>query len=83
MSFTHVAAAPVNAEGRIIQRCALCGFKLLDSQGVEMHAPEGQPVPVFTTWEPGRLVKVTADAVQVMLPKAKHLPPDSCLPLVE
>jgi hypothetical protein len=80
-SVTHVAGHKVEVAGRTIQRCALCGDKLIDD--LNEARPEGSgPTP---TWEPGRLVRVTAGNPQssVLLPDTDQLPDDSCIDLVE
>lgn len=86
-SVTHIAGNIVDINGRTIQRCSLCGDKLIDSKNMEIpQAPNGQVLHVGT-WEVGRLVRhypgdpehwvlieETLDAV---------LPLDSCIALVE
>lgn len=57
MSVSHWAGPPAEIAGRIIQRCAICGEKLLDNLNVGIPVgPDGQP-GTFATWEPGRFVR--------------------------
>lgn len=84
-SVTHIAAPHVIANGRTIQRCALCGEKLVDDKGAAMPLrPDGSPDSVGT-WEAFRLVRVTAGNPQhwELLDESDRLPEDSCLALVE
>jgi hypothetical protein len=87
MSVTHLAGPVVGFQNgkRAIQRCAVCGHKLLDN--LRMMAPvgpDGEP-PVFPTWREGCLVEIdgnrqsdVGDFVEV-----ERLPDDFCLALVE
>lgn len=79
---THIAGVRLNAAGRIIQRCSLCGAKLCDSEGVAMPFDEDGSEPTFATWETGRLVQVDAGnpTRSSLLPDTDKLPEDSCLP---
>lgn len=75
-SLTHIAGSVIHLAGpRTIQRCALCGMKLVD----DLHQPSG----VTPTWEIGRLIRSTEGQPDVMLPSGDDLPLDSCLQLVE
>lgn len=85
MSVTHITGLRVTACGRVIQRCAWCGEKLCDSQGVMMPLkPDGSP-PEFATWPSDRLLRVTEGNPRsfVLLPESDELPTDSCFELVE
>lgn len=79
---THIAGLVIDAPGRTIQRCALCGFILADSKGAHFTtAGEG-----IGTWATGRLVQMTVGenpTRYTMLPETDTLPDDNCLPLVE
>ena len=82
---THIAGQAICVRGRWIQRCSLCGEKLLDSlRAAAPLNPDGTQ-PEFPRWECGRLVRVTAGnpRSEVMLPDTDQLPADSCLELVE
>lgn len=85
---THIAGAPITLGGnypRVIQRCSLCGEKLVDSKG--MMAPVGPDgtAPSVGTWEVGRLIQVEGGNPTrfSLLPDSEQLPDDSCLALVE
>jgi hypothetical protein len=80
MSVTHIAGAVICTQGRTIQRCSLCGEKLVDSKGAMVETKyAGEPFP---TWIMGRLVQIDG-AVWTLLPETDKLPDDSCLELVE
>jgi hypothetical protein len=49
----HLAGVFVGFAGRVIQRCAVCGFKLVDNKNTA--SPDGGPMP---TWANGRLIEV-------------------------
>lgn len=78
---THIAGPAINAAGRTIQRCSLCGEKLVDDK--DCAAPEGSG-PIGT-WQVGRLVQVEAGnpTRYSLLEDTDVLPKDSCLELVE
>lgn len=84
-SATHIAGPPITVNGRVIQRCSLCGYKLCDNLRVMMPTKEGEETPVFPTWEVGRLVRVTEGnpTGYILLPETDKLPDDSCIDLVE
>ena len=74
MSVTHIAAPPVILENRIIQRCSLCGSKLID-----MPKPSIQDEkPPDTPWIAGKFVNV-GDTCSIMLPFTDEIPSDLCL----
>lgn len=85
---THVAGPVVAIGNRAVQRCALCGEKLLDNlnQAAPMN-PDGTP-PKFCTWEQAALVQFTVDTnprreLLVGDFRKDILPADFCLRLVE
>ncbi len=82
---THIAGPRLDVCGRIVQRCSLCGEKLCDSKNVAMALNEDGTPPEFSTWQVGRLVRVTRGNPTsfVLLPDTDKLPDDSCLDLVE
>lgn len=54
----HVAGTVFRAEGRIIQRCAICGVKLFDNYGAPPElGGQGKPKPA-KTWVAGDFVEV-------------------------
>ena len=84
-STTHIAGNHITVNGRTIQRCALCGEKLIDSKNqAGVIGPNGE-LPGVATWQPGRLVSVSGGnpSRSVLLPDAERLPDDSCIDLVE
>lgn len=85
MSVTHIAGPAINAAGRVIQRCSLCGEKLCDSRNTAAPLNADGSVPKFPTWEIGRLVQCEPGNPTrwSLLPDTDRLPKDSCLELVE
>lgn len=85
-SVTHIAGPRIEACGRIVQRCSLCGFKLCDSKNVMMPVRPDGSAPEFATWEPGRLVRVTEGnptAWHLLPDDDGRLPDDTCFDLLE
>ncbi len=83
---THIAGPAITACGRLIQRCSLCGEKLVDSKGCAMPLKRDGTADSIGTWEVGRLVQVTVGenpTRSLLLPDTDRLPDDSCLELVE
>jgi hypothetical protein len=82
---THIAGVRLDVCGRVIQRCSLCGFKLIDSVGEESSlSPDGSN-PHFPSWETGRLIRVSGEnpIQSVILADSDRLPADSCIDLIE
>lgn len=52
----HLAGNRVCIEGRVIQRCLVCGYKLVDSKGMVTPDDDDRGVP---TWEIGHLISVS------------------------
>lgn len=77
MSVSHIAGLIVKIDGRVIQRCAVCGEKLIDS--LNSASCDGSPMPV---WQENRFVQVDGNYWS-LLPESNELPVDHCLPLVE
>lgn len=84
-SVTHIAAPFIIANGRTIQRCALCGEKLIDDKNCAMPLKPDGTADSIGTWEAMRLVRVTVGNPQrwELLPDSDKLPEDSCLVLIE
>lgn len=57
--FVHLAANPIVIGDRVIQRCFVCGLKLVDNLGVMCAANERGEVASIGTWEVGALVAVS------------------------
>lgn len=84
-SIVHLSGPAVCVNGRVIQRCQVCGAKLADSEGVMMPVGAlGKPMP-FPTWPEGRLIEVTTgnptDYRVLVTPDDRKLPDNSCLEL--
>jgi hypothetical protein len=85
LTTTHVAAPSITVGGRVIQRCLVCGEKLVDSRGqMAPLGPDGE-IPEVPTWEAGRMVRVHRGNPTrfELLPDSDQLTPDSCAALVE
>ena len=84
-STTHIAGPRIEACGRIVQRCSLCGEKLCDSHGVMMAENPDGSAPRFATWEVGRLVQVTHGnpTRYLLLEETDKLPKDTCFDLLD
>lgn len=54
----HIAGNAICVEGRVIQRCMLCGHKLRDTLGEMVPADPDGKVPYFVGWEVGALVRI-------------------------
>lgn len=83
---THISGLAITINGRIIQRCAVCGEKLCDSKGSAAPVNEDGSVPSYPIWEENRLIRVSVGCNPTrygLLPKDQHLPKDSCIDLVE
>lgn len=94
MSTVHLAGNEVRIGTRVIQRCLVCGYKLVDRDlaTVTVISPAGAaPADVVSAWGVGHLIEVcegnptrlydigTTD--EPVFPAAHW--PDSCLDLVE
>jgi hypothetical protein len=85
MSVTHITGICMYTPGRAIQRCGLCGEKLLDSKGqMGPIGPDGSP-PQFLQWPANRLLRWHDGNPrhEELLPDTDKLPDDICLELVE
>jgi len=70
--------------GRIVQRCAVCGAKLCDSENVAMPITPDDPNPVFPTFPEGVNVQVEAGNPTrfSVLEDTGMLPADSCVDFI-
>ena len=94
-SVSHLPAGPIDIRGRVIQRCAICGEKLVDSK--RTMVPIGDAGKPYPTWEPGVMVRVIKEgnvsrweSVECETIEGENgerdrqkLPEDSCIDLVE
>ena len=89
MSATHVAGPVVAFKklDRVLQRCVVCGYKLLDCHPSRMAVPEGQDRSL-TTFGEADLIQVEEGNPTSYIRVGKFadvdiLPDDFCLALVE
>lgn len=77
MSVTHIAGSSINFRGRLLQRCAVCGEKLLDAV----------PTPFCNHNFFAMGMLITVDGVRVEQRGIIHndvdVPEDFCIALVE
>jgi len=80
-TITHIAAPHVDMGGRIIQRCAVCGAKLCDSEGASQSLNADGSVSRYPTWEAFALVQVEVGHPTrfSLLPQSDSIPADTCL----
>jgi len=79
-TLTHLAGLPVCVRGRLVQRCAICGARMVDSDGrYILRTKDGSPGPPH--WPLGAMVQVRAGSQTeyVVLPDSGKLPEDNCL----
>ena len=79
-TLTHIAGPRLTIDGRVIQRCMLCGAKLCDSAGSMSISTDGRQ-PEFPTWPVDALVQVEVGnpTRYSVLPESDLLPKDSCI----
>lgn len=77
---THIAGVFVGLAGRIIQRCACCGYKLVDNKNTA--SPDGA---TMSTWASGALVEIDGNRSSMvgMYEDPNPLPANFCINLVE
>ena len=80
-TISHIAGVRLDVCGRVIQRCSLCGAKLVDSLNCAMPLNPDGSVPEFPSWPVGRLVQVDAGQPtrSLLMPDTDKLPDDSCI----
>lgn len=82
---THLAGTPVNVIGRWIQRCLVCGEKLVDSENHDMITTEGKIYVSF--WPVGGIIRIDGKNSSCIgiteIPEIIYLPENFCLDLVE
>ena len=88
--FVNLAANPIVIGDRVIQRCFVCGLKLVDNLGVAAPIGPNGELPTIGTWEVGALVAVSGSfPVMFELVRVTERPQfdapweDCCLGLVE
>ena len=89
MGIVHLAGNAVCLDGRIIQRCLICGEKLADNLNCAMPVEPDGSDPVFPTWGIGAWVEIEGNR-SIMVGKserpemsASEIPDGCCLELVE
>jgi hypothetical protein len=84
-SVTHITGCELNICGRVIQRCSLCGEKLIDSLNESRPLKPDGTDPGVLVWPVGRLVQVSSGNPKrsVLLDETDKLSEDSCIVLVE
>src|ERR1700677_2875848 len=94
-SVSHLAGLDVVIGGRQIQRCAICGEKLIDSKGaMAPNKPDGSPPDPIPFWTVGAMIRVEFNGPvshwsvvdrepREDVNKPGKIPHDSCLELVE
>jgi hypothetical protein len=86
-NIVHTAGKVVCYQGRFIQRCAICGLKMIDTQGQELAPSEGQVVSVIH-WPEGQFVeeengKFEAYEMEAWGYSRGRWPENCCITLVE
>ena len=82
---SHFSGQRMNIDGRIIQRCTVCGEKLCDSKNVAMCQNADGTFPEFATFPVDRVIQVTPGNPTsfIVMPETDRLPEDACIALVE
>ena len=78
----HVTGPVIKVNGRIIQRCALCGVKICDSKNTAMPTEPDGSIPIFPTWESGVLIEEDGNRWS-LIPDSNQLPDNSCMQFIE
>jgi hypothetical protein len=84
-SVTHIAGVRLDIGGRVIQRCSLCGEKLIDNLNESVPIGPDSKVSETYSWPIGRLVRVTFGNPRrsLLLEDTDKLTDDSCISLIE
>lgn len=87
-SVTHVAGPVIKVYNRLIQRCPICGEKLIDNYGFIPKKKSDGTKTKIQTWREGALVRYrTSELVPSLVgdfwDEQQKLPKDFCLALVE
>lgn len=84
VSVTHIAGLVIEIGPRVIQRCGVCGEKLVDNKDVAMPVREDGSVDKIATWCVGGLVRREGHRWHAIAHvNGEDLPADNCLDLVE
>jgi hypothetical protein len=80
---THLAGQPVMPRGRMLQRCLICGAKLVDSR--ILLVGDGETCPAREVFEPGMYVTIRGrnPAMYVERGFLRRVPNELCDTLVE
>jgi hypothetical protein len=85
----HLAGTPIIIHDRTIQRCLICGCKLLDSEDPIVNVVVEEGEARYYTWDTGSWVCVSQQSATLVSKSALNvfkqteLPPNNCLALVE
>lgn len=85
----HLAGNAVCLDGRIIQRCLICGEKLADNLNCAMPVEPDGSDPVFPTWGTGAWVEIDGNRSSKVGESenpemwGEQIPENSCVSLVE
>lgn len=86
MSVTHIAGNVLTVCGRVIQRCSLCGERLVDSLNTAGPIGPGGKAPKIGTWEVGRQIRIDPrEGVtrSTLVEDTEQLAADTCFDLLE
>lgn len=83
-TISHFAGPRMDICGRIVQRCAVCGAKLCDSDGVMVPLNLDGTTPLFPTFPEGRVVQVAVGnpTRYLVMPDTDKLPADACVEFI-
>jgi len=83
-SIVHMAGPVIHLNGRAIQRCPICGYKLVDTKGM-MTVLDGEGNAEVKMWIPGQAIEVTEGFPTEfrILPEITVWPENNCFVLCE
>jgi len=85
-TLSHLAGPTIILNGRVVQRCVICGAKLCDSLNCAMPLEPDGSDPEFPTWPKGEWVQVTTGIPGVinwtLLGDLEKIPEDSCIEFI-
>jgi hypothetical protein len=93
MVTTHIAGPSITVNGRTIQRCMVCGLKLVDTLGMATPLRPDGTLPELPTWRVDDVVEVyDGNPVSYHLlghgdddnfEYARKVPPNLCIGMIE
>lgn len=75
----HIAGNNVQVNQLLRQRCAWCGFMLIDYDLDRVAVPVGQVGQAPAIWPVGALVEIDGNASWVVYYDEQQLPPNACM----